>query len=257
VARTRTIKPETHLDPDLNALSFPARWLFVGLWGRADALGRLEDDARRIKVEVMPYDDVNVEALLEALAGSGFIIRYEVEERRYIQITNFLKHQRPHPKEATSSIPAAENLQKIKKRLDAVKLQGRIAAQPCNFTEGSPVSTSTSTSDPESTSGAADAARLSPPAEAPPDEDPGQVDEVTDDDLPPEPAGQPNGKATVRQLEALIREEHISLQGEDGDVRESVKRAASHLGLRFDARSVSAAIDSMRFKRKRDLGRAP
>ena len=53
----------------------------------------------------MPYDDVDVNQLLDDLAEREFIIRYEIAGARYITIPNFLKHQRPHPKEAASAIP--------------------------------------------------------------------------------------------------------------------------------------------------------
>lgn len=104
MARIRTIKPETFDDPDLNLLPPMARWLFVGLWTQADKAGRLEDDPRRLKVRLLPYDDADCDALLTTLA-SKFIIRYVVDGKGYIQIINFPEHQHPHPKEAESVIP--------------------------------------------------------------------------------------------------------------------------------------------------------
>lgn len=104
--RIRSIKPETFDDPDLCALSFAARWLFIGLWTQADRAGRLEDDVRRLKVRLLPYDNVDVGELLDMLAAEGFVARYKVAEKSYLVVNNFTKHQRPHPKETASVIPA-------------------------------------------------------------------------------------------------------------------------------------------------------
>lgn len=86
-----------------------ARLLFIGLWCIADREGRLKDRPKRIKVEVFPYDDIDVEPLLAQLQENGFIIRYTVEEHQYIQVVNFHKHQNPHVKEAESTLPPCPN----------------------------------------------------------------------------------------------------------------------------------------------------
>jgi hypothetical protein len=85
------------------------RLLFAGLWCIADREGRLEDRPRRIKAEVLPYDDCDINELLNQLAKREFIIRYEVDGEGYIQVTNFTKHQNPHKNERDSEIPAPDN----------------------------------------------------------------------------------------------------------------------------------------------------
>lgn len=82
------------------------RLLFQGLWCLADRAGRLEDRPKKIKAEVLPYDDCDVDALLHALAERGFILRYKHGRAAYIQILAFSKHQNPHCKEPDSIIPA-------------------------------------------------------------------------------------------------------------------------------------------------------
>lgn len=82
-----------------------ARLLFAGLWCWADREGRLEDRPLRIKAEILPYDDVDIENLLQQLHEAEFIQRYEVNGNRYIQIVNFRKHQHPHINEQPSEIP--------------------------------------------------------------------------------------------------------------------------------------------------------
>lgn len=110
--RARNVKPDLWKDVALAELPIEARYLFPALWCMADCEGRLEDIPKRIKVEVYPYDDsisaARVNELLQLLAESGFICRYEVDRRGYIQIRNFVKHQNPHKneREKGSQIPA-------------------------------------------------------------------------------------------------------------------------------------------------------
>lgn len=106
MARTRNIKPSFFDNEELAELHPLARLLFIGLWGQADREGRLEDRPKKIKAVILPYDDCDVDQYLQELHESGFILRYEVEEKHYIQIINFSKHQKPHPKEAPSEIPS-------------------------------------------------------------------------------------------------------------------------------------------------------
>jgi hypothetical protein len=105
MARSRNIKPGFFLNDELAECEPLARLLFAGLWCIADREGRLEDRPKRIKIEVLPYDNCDVDELLNQLAKQGFILRYEVGGNRYIQIVNFLKHQNPHKNEVKSVIP--------------------------------------------------------------------------------------------------------------------------------------------------------
>ncbi len=120
MARSRNIKPGFFSNEYLAELDPLSRILFTGLWCLADREGRLEDRPKKIKAEILPYDDCNVDALLDSLmnAGEQFIIRYEVDGMKYIQISNFKKHQNPHKNEVPSSIPeysrkGASNSRKI------------------------------------------------------------------------------------------------------------------------------------------------
>lgn len=105
MARARNLKPGFFLNDKLAECDPLARLLFAGLWCVADREGRLKDRPKKIKAEILPYDVCCVETFLEDLRLRGFIMRYEAEEDRYIQITNFSKHQNPHIKEAPSTIP--------------------------------------------------------------------------------------------------------------------------------------------------------
>lgn len=108
MARARNIKPSFFTNDDLAEIDPLGRLLFIALWTMADREGRLEDRPRRIKAEALPYDDADVDALLDALHKHGFILRYVVSGNRYIQVCAFTKHQNPHVKEASSTIPAPD-----------------------------------------------------------------------------------------------------------------------------------------------------
>lgn len=105
MARARNIKPGFFCNEDMVELDFGTRLLFAGLWTVADREGRLEDRPKKIKINVFPADDVDVESMLVKLAAKNFIIRYEVEGDKFIQVTNWHKHQRPHHTEKESVIP--------------------------------------------------------------------------------------------------------------------------------------------------------
>ena len=105
MARARLLKPGFFQNDELAELPMEARLLFIGLWGLADREGRLNDRPKRIGVAVFPYDSLDVEPLLAALHESGFIGRYAAEGKRYIQVVNFLTHQKPHYREPESMIP--------------------------------------------------------------------------------------------------------------------------------------------------------
>jgi hypothetical protein len=69
--RARNIKPGFFKNEELATKDPLARILFEGLWCMADREGRLEDRPARIKAEVLPYDECDIEPLLSSLASGG------------------------------------------------------------------------------------------------------------------------------------------------------------------------------------------
>lgn len=116
MARSRNIKPGFFKNEELAELPFETRLLFAGLWCLADREGRMEDRPKRIRAEVFPYDLIDCDPLLDQLHATGFIVRYEVDGSKYIEIPSFLVHQNPHKNEADSDIPKKEcgKLQKLR-----------------------------------------------------------------------------------------------------------------------------------------------
>lgn len=103
MARIRTIKPGFFRSEDVSALPLRARLTWIGLWTQCDDQGRAKDNAKLIKADVWPLDDVSlkdIEVDLNTLADRGLIIRYEVDGTRYLEVVNWHDHQkinRPTP----------------------------------------------------------------------------------------------------------------------------------------------------------------
>lgn len=105
MARARLIKPGFFKNEDLAKCDPLARLLFSGLWVWADKDGLLEDRPERLKIEILPYDNCDVDQLLNQLASRGFIERYEAKGIRCISVLKFSEHQNPHPNETPSGLP--------------------------------------------------------------------------------------------------------------------------------------------------------
>lgn len=105
MARIRTIKPELPMDEELAELGFAARFFYINLWCQCDKSGRCEDRPKKLQALLLPWDsDVDADTLLGELHPK-FVFRYEVGGRRYLQVINWEKHQRPKPQEPASEIP--------------------------------------------------------------------------------------------------------------------------------------------------------
>ena len=104
--RARNIKPGFYKNEDLAECDMAARLLFSGLWCMADREGRMEYRPKRIKAELLPYDNCNVEKLIKQLEGKGFVFVYEVEGKKYLSIPTFKQHQNCHVREPASTVPA-------------------------------------------------------------------------------------------------------------------------------------------------------
>lgn len=109
MARSRNIKPGFFTNDRLAEKHPLTRILFAALWPIADREGRLEDRPKKIKALCLPFDDHDVDAALNDLASGEdpFIIRYEVDGRRFLQLVNWHRHQSPHVREPESVIPPA------------------------------------------------------------------------------------------------------------------------------------------------------
>jgi hypothetical protein len=97
MARIRNIKPEFFTSESVAELPLRARMTWIGLWTHSDNYGRSRDNVRTIKGAVWPLDDdvslEDIEEDLRILAEKRRLVRYEVDGKRYLVITNWGEHQ--------------------------------------------------------------------------------------------------------------------------------------------------------------------
>lgn len=108
MARIRTIKPEFPQSESMGRVSRESRYCFILLWTLADDSGRLRGNSRMLASLLFPYDlDAGklIDKWLNDLEKEKCLVRYAVEGDTYIQICNWLKHQKID-KPSASKIPA-------------------------------------------------------------------------------------------------------------------------------------------------------
>lgn len=107
--RIRTIKPEFFLHVGLFDLehetSLPVRLAFAGLWCAADRRGRFRWEPRKLKAQIMPYDEIDFSRVLDALATRGFLVRYASQGIEFGWIPSFERHQIVNNRERESELP--------------------------------------------------------------------------------------------------------------------------------------------------------
>jgi hypothetical protein len=97
MARIRSIKPEFPQSESIGNLTREARLLFILLFTVVDDGGRSRAASRMLASLLYPYDDDARDLIcgwLEELDEKGLITRYEVDGSQYLEIDNWLKHQK-------------------------------------------------------------------------------------------------------------------------------------------------------------------
>ena len=112
-SRIRTVKPNLFRHEGLfdleRATGLPIRASWIGLFTLCDRAGRFEWKPRQIKLDVLPWDDLDFEDVLNALLKDGFIKKYEVEGKTFGYIPTWEQHQIINNREAQSQIPCPES----------------------------------------------------------------------------------------------------------------------------------------------------
>jgi hypothetical protein len=135
MARIRSIKPEFFSHEILASKSAHARLLAIGLLTLADCEGRLRWVPMQVHSQVFPWEaSVNIEVLLGELLDVSYVIHYEVDGKRYVQIPNFRKHQRLTGKEAAYASLLPPPPEKPNKTLDKT---GEAIGKQCDVSQGS------------------------------------------------------------------------------------------------------------------------
>jgi hypothetical protein len=148
VARIRTIKPEFPHSESMGRVSRDARLTFIELWTIADDSGRLRGNSRMLASLLFPYDDDApglIDTWLAELEASASIQRYQVDGASYIQICNWLSHQKidkPTPSKLPQFVEPSRIVAKPREEssgdLDHGRDQGPISV-PQGGTNGHPV----------------------------------------------------------------------------------------------------------------------
>lgn len=101
MARIRTIKPEFVESESVGKLSREARLLFILLWTILDDEGRSRASSRFLASRLYPYDDdasKKIGGWLAELEKGGHVRLYDVGGDSYLDVPNWLKHQKiDHP----------------------------------------------------------------------------------------------------------------------------------------------------------------
>jgi hypothetical protein len=109
MARIRTIKPDFFKHEELYQAEqdsgMPLRVAYAGLWTAADRSGRFRWRPRQLKLDCLPYDEIDFSRVLDALATRGFIVKYALQGEEYGYIPSWDKHQIINNREKGSDLP--------------------------------------------------------------------------------------------------------------------------------------------------------
>ncbi len=110
--KIRTVKPELFRHEALFAAEQDYQLLlrlgFIGLFTCCDREGRFRWQPRQLKLDIFPYDEIDMARVLDALAARGFIIKYQANDKLYGCIPSWKNHQCINHREIASTIPGLE-----------------------------------------------------------------------------------------------------------------------------------------------------
>lgn len=115
MARIRTIKPEFPHSESVGRISRDARLLFIQLWTICDDSGRARASSRMLASLLFPYDDDApslISGWLDELESEGCIRRYTHGGQSYLDIPNWLNHQKID-KPSASKFPSFDESSRV------------------------------------------------------------------------------------------------------------------------------------------------
>ncbi len=117
MARIRTIKPEFFKHEGIfdaeQETGLPLRLAFAGLWTQCDREGRFAWRPRQLKVDILPYDDVDFSRVLDALATRGFVVKYASGGREFGAVPSWHRHQVVNNREKASELPEPAEIMEV------------------------------------------------------------------------------------------------------------------------------------------------
>jgi hypothetical protein len=110
MARIRTVKPSIARHRELFNLEaetgIPFRYVWALMPTICDRAGRFQWRPWELKLDIMPYDQIDFERVLHALVTRGFLVKYAWNGMEYGCIPTFEKHQVINAREKPSELPA-------------------------------------------------------------------------------------------------------------------------------------------------------
>lgn len=117
MARIRTVKPELFRHEGLFELEqetgLPIRLAFIGLFTACDREGRFKWRPLALKLDALPFDNIDFSRVLDALESRDFVVRYRIGTEDYGCIPSFCTHQAINNRETKSVIPSHEDARAI------------------------------------------------------------------------------------------------------------------------------------------------
>jgi len=113
MGRKRFVSPEFFTHSELfdaeRESGLPLRLAYAGLWTASDRRGMFWWKPREMKLALLPYDDVDFEAVLWALERHGFIECYVLDGKRFGRVPAMERWQSFHRNEQPSDVPEPSN----------------------------------------------------------------------------------------------------------------------------------------------------
>lgn len=111
MSRIRSIHPGLWTDEEFVSLTPLARLFFMGVWNECDDGGVFPWSPLKLKMRILPADNVNATDLLDELLTVGCVMTYEADGKQWGAVRNFCKFQRP--KKPTYPNPMPEEVRKF------------------------------------------------------------------------------------------------------------------------------------------------
>ena len=111
--RIRTVKPELFKHEALfeaeMTSNLPLRLAFIGLFTCCVRGNRFKWRPKLLKLDLLPYDDVDIVTILEQLVQHAFVKKYEDQGEWYGFIPSWNKHQQINNSEVTNVLSTIPN----------------------------------------------------------------------------------------------------------------------------------------------------
>jgi hypothetical protein len=127
MARIRSIKPEFPQSESMGNISRDARLTFIQLWTIADDEGRLRGNSRMLASLLFPYDDdapALIDGWMSELEAEGCIVRYKAGAQSYVQLCNWLIHQKIDKPSKSKIPPFVESSRSLANPLEVSSEEG-------------------------------------------------------------------------------------------------------------------------------------